>query len=268
MDTIFTKKYGQWALITGATSGIGEELTHQLAAKGLNIALVARKEKELIEKSAFLTETYGVQTKCISADISNQEGIDKVKLESKDLEVGLLVLAAGLEVNGAFEKNNVDRELQVIQLNVIATMQLTHHFIAPMVQRKKGGVLMISSLSGHMPNPYFANYAGTKAFVLNFGASLFGEMKPKGVDITVLSPGLTKTPMIKDNGVDFSKTPMSAMEPSEVAKTAIDALGKKFLAIPGGKNKMMAAMAKHSPLEMQAKMNEKMMRKAIDVSKI
>lgn len=264
----FKQKYGNWALISGATSGIGEELANQLAAKGLNIALVARKEKELIEKSAYLMDTYGVQTKCIAADISNQEGIEKVKSEAKDLEVGLLVLAAGLEVNGAFEKNNVDRELQVIQLNVVATMQLTHHFIAPMVQRKTGGVIMISSLSGHMPNPYFANYAGTKAFVLNFGASLYGELLPKGVDVTVLSPGLTKTPMIKDNGVDFSKTPMSAMEPSLVAKKAIDSLGKKFLAIPGGKNNIMAAMAKHSPLQMQAKMNEKMMRKAMNPAKI
>ena len=86
-----------------------------------------------------------------------------------------------------------------------------------------------------MPNPYFANYAGTKAYVLNFGASLYGELKPKGVYVTVLSPGLTNTPMVADNGVNWSKTPMQALFPDIVAKTAVDALGQKFNAIPGGK---------------------------------
>ena len=127
---------------------------------------------------------------------------------------------------------------------------------------------MISSLSGHMPNPYFANYAGAKAYVLSLGASLYGELKTKGVDVSVLSPGLTSTPMIANNGVDWKKTPMTAMDPSIVAETGLNGLGKRFLSIPGGKNKMMAWMAKHSPLQMQSVMNEKMMKKAIDKDKI
>ncbi len=264
----FNEKYGSWALITGATSGIGAELSNQIAAKGLNIVLVARKEKELIEKADLISKKYGVKTKYISADIALQEGIEKVKSGCNNLQIGLLVLAAGLEVNGAFEKNNIQLELQVVQLNVISTLVLTHHFIAPMIKRRKGGVLMISSLSGHMPNPYFANYAGTKAYVLNFGASLYGEMKPKDVDITVLSPGLTSTPMVANNGVDWAKTPMSPLKPEMVAATGLNALGIKFLAIPGGKNKIMAAMAKHSPLQMQAGINEKMMRKALRPDKL
>jgi short-subunit dehydrogenase len=105
--------------------------------------------------------------------------------------------------------------LKEIQINVVATLQLTHHFSNSMIERKKGGILLISSLSGHMPNPYLANYAGTKAYVLNLGASLYGELKPKGVDVAVLSPGL---PMVENNGVDWNKTPMQAMEPSVVAK--------------------------------------------------
>lgn len=127
---------------------------------------------------------------------------------------------------------------------------------------------MVASLSAHMPNPYFANYAGSKAYVLHFGASLYGELKPQGVDVVVLSPGLTDTPMAIQTGVDWSKTPMSPLSPEEVAKTGLDALGLRFLAIPGWKNKMMAVMAKHSPLGMQAKMNEKMMRGAIAVEKL
>lgn len=264
----FKTKYGSWALVTGATSGIGEELARQVAARGLNVILVARKEKELTEKAALLRTQYNIQTRTLSADISSVAGITAVTEGVRGLEVGLLILAAGLEVNGAFEKNELEREQQVIGLNVVATAMLTHHFSAAMVQRGRGGVLMIASLSGHMPNPYFANYAGSKAYILNFGASLYGEMKPKGVDITVLSPGLTKTPMATSTGVDWSKTPMVPMAPEAVAATALKALGKKFLAIPGRKNRMMAAMAKHSPFEMQARMNEKMMRKAISPEKL
>ncbi len=262
----FKEKYGPWALVTGATSGIGAELTSQVAARGLNIVLVARKENELAERAASLQERYGIETKTISADLSTKEGIEKVK--QSNVEIGLLVVAAGMEVNGAFEKTPLETELKLIQLNVITTLELTHHFSKSMIERGKGGILMVASLSGHMPNPYFSNYAGTKAYVLNLGASLYGEFKPKGVDISVLSPGLTNTPMVADNGMDWAKTPMKAMDPSIVAETGLNGLGKRFLSVPGGKNRMMAWMAKHMPLEMQAKMNEKMIGKAIDENKI
>ncbi|MBL4703344.1 MAG: SDR family NAD(P)-dependent oxidoreductase [Flavobacteriales bacterium] len=266
MKTSFKNKYGNWALITGATSGIGAELTSQIAAKGLNIILVARKAKELEEYALSLKERYAIETKVISADLATEEGIEKVKQVNE--KIGLLVLAAGLEVNGAFEKNSIEKELKVIYLNVVTTLHLTHHFSKEMVLRKKGGILFVASLSGHMPNPYFSNYAGTKSYVLNFGASLFGELKPKGVDVSILSPGLTNTPMVKDNGMDWNKTPMKAMDPSVVAEVGLNGLGKHLLSIPGGKNKIMAWMAKHMPLQMQTKMNEKMIRKAIDKTKI
>jgi len=264
----FKEKYGPWALITGGTSGIGEAISHELASKGINIVLVARKTDELESKAAGLKAMYRVATQIISADLATEEGIDKVKTKTQEFSIGLLAIAAGLEVNGAFEKNDIKKELKVIQININATLQLTHHFAEKMVTAGKGGIILVASLSGHMPNPYFANYAGTKAYILNFGASLYGELKPKGVDVTVLSPGLTNTPMTKDNGVDWSKTPMQAMTPEVVAQTAINALGKKLIAIPGTKNKIMAAMAKHSPLKMQAQMNEKMMRKAISPNKL
>lgn len=266
MNNEFKNKYGNWALITGATSGIGAELSSQIAAKGVNVILVARKEDQLKTHAKDLSERYGIKTKYVSADLATAAGVESVKQVKED--IGLLVLAAGLEVNGAFEKTSLEKEMKMLQINVVATLQLTHHFSKAMVERKKGGLLLISSLSGHMPNPYFANYAGSKAYVLNLGASLYGELKPKGVDVSVLSPGLTNTPMTADNGMDWSKTPMKAMDPSVVAETGLMRLGKRFLSIPGSKNKMMATMAKHSPYEMQARMNEKMISKAIDPNKI
>lgn len=264
----FVSKYGEYALVTGGTSGIGKEIANQLAAKGLNIVLVARNQDELNNTKNEIISKYKIEVNSIQADLSNSDGINKVIDESAKYKVGLFVPAAGMEVNGAFEKNNIESEIKVVQINVISTLQLTHHFVQKMLPFKKGGILFVASLSGHMPNPYFSNYAGSKAYILNFGASLFGELKPKGIDITVLSPGLTRTPMVKDNGIDWAKTPMSFMDASEVAQAGINAIGNKFLAIPGGKNKFMASMAKHSPLEMQAKMNQKMMLKAMSKDKV
>lgn len=264
----FKNKYGDWALITGGTSGIGAELASQLAAQGLNIILVARKEKALQNSAESLVKRYGIETRIVVGDLSAPEGVDGLFDNTKDIQVGLLVIAAGLEVNGAFEKTDINKEVQLINLNIITTLKLTHHYIPEMVKRRKGGVLLISSLSGHMPNPYFSNYAGSKAYVLNFGASLHAELAPKGVDVTVLSPGLTKTPMVADNGVDWTKTPMKAMEPSQVAEAGINGLGKSILVVPGAMNRFMAGMAKHSPLKMLAKKNEKMMKKALDPGKM
>jgi len=266
MAKIFKEKYGDWALVTGATSGIGAEIANQLAAKGLNIVLVARKEKELIENAARIKQLYNVDTSFISADISTEEDIEKVK--QVDKEIGLLALAAGVEVNGAFDKTSLEKELQLIQLNVASTFHLTHHFSKPMVERKRGGILMISSLVAHMVAPYFSNYAGSKAYVLHMGASLHGELKPKGVDVSVLSPGLTKTAMAAGASVDWDKLPMAEKEPSVVAEIAINGLGKRFLSIPGVRNKLISWMANLTPLGMQAKLDEMMIKRAIHTARL
>ena len=264
----FKEKYGEYALITGGSSGIGKAIAIELAKKGLNLILVARREDELKQAADEIKLNQKAEVVCISADLLTDAGIQNVKEVSEKYQIGLLVPAAGLEVNGAFEKNDLEKELRVIKLNVTVTMELTHHFLKKMIPRKKGGILLIASLSGHMPNPYFANYAGTKAYVLNFGASLYAELKSKGVDVTVLSPGLTNTAMVADNGVDWSKTPMQAISPEEVAKIAINTLGKKLIAIPGFKNKVMGFMAKHTPFQIGAKMGKKLIEKAINPSKL
>lgn len=266
MSKNFKQRYGDWALVTGATSGIGAELADQIAAKGLNIVLVARKESDLKEHAAQITRKHGVETAIIPADLATDEGIAKVK--ATKIEIGLLVPAAGIEANGAFEKTSNELEQKVLQLNVIATFELVHHFSRGMINRGRGGILLVASLSGQMPNPYFANYAGSKAYVMSLGTSLYGEFRPKGVDVTVLSPGLTSTPMVADNGMDWAKTPMVAMDPTKVAALALAGLGRRPVTVPGMRNRLMVAMMKFSPLKMAITMSEKMVRNAIDPKKI
>ena len=266
MDTNFEKQYGKWALITGGTSGIGGELANQLAKKGLNIVLVARRKNKLDEKASELSSKYDVEVRTISADLTNSEEIAKVIQKTDDLEIGMLIPCAALETHGLFSKISLEKELDMIQLNVSTAYTLAHHFGAKMIERKRGGILFVSSMIGHMPNPYFSNYAGTKAYILNLASSLNGELKKHNVDVTVLSPGPTDTPMINNSDMDASKFPMSIQSPALVAKIGLDALGNKPVVIPGFKNNMMVKMTNMMPKNVAIKMGANMVEKALDPS--
>ena len=262
--TDFKNKYGPWALLTGGTSGIGAEFANQLAEKGLNIVLVARRQNLLDEKAAELKNKYGVEVKTIQADLTKNEDLQKIQDGTNDLEIGLLIPCAALENHGLMTKLNLEKELAVIQINVTSTFALAHYFGGKMVERKRGGILFLSSMIGHMPNPYFANYAATKAYILNLGTSLNGELKKHGVDVTVLSPGPTETPMLSGTDMDTSKLPMSIQTPDYVAKVGLDALGKKPVVIPGFKNNLMVTMTNMMPIKVAIKKGADMIEEVLD----
>ncbi len=267
MKTSFKDKYGKWAVITGGTSGIGWELADQIAAQGLNIVLVARRANLLESKSRELTQKHRVTVKTIQADLSNLNEISKVIEGTIDLEVGLIIPCAAIETHGLSTKIDIEKEEALINLNVVTTFKLTHHFTQRMVERGRGGVILVSSMIGHMPNSYFSNYAASKAYVLNYGRSLNGELKEKGVDVTVVSPGATETPMIDNAGIDMDKTGFTVMQPDVVARVALDALGKKPSVIPGKKNNIMVFMATRiMSTKMAINMGAKMMRDVLDSS--
>ncbi len=266
---VFLEKYGEWALITGGSSGIGKALAFEIASKGLNLILVARGQQGLELTSFEIKKKYRVSVTTIQADLSTKEGINKVIKETELLEVGFLVLSAGIENNGLFTKNSIEKELQVIQLNVVSTMMLTHHFVKKMVEIKRGGILFVASLTAHIPSPYFSNYAGTKSYVLNFGNSLYGELLAKGVNVSILSPGVTTTPMSNNTGIDWSKTPVKEMSPEVVAEEAIRYFGKRLSIVPGKPNKVVAFIFRKIFSFTKASLqNEKMLRNAMDASKL
>ncbi len=269
MVSDFKNKYGEWALITGASSGIGKALAIEIAQKGLNLVLVGRRQVELEELAREIQNKYKVSTKVLLADLSCQTGINAVISGTQQIDIGLLVLSAGIENNGAFVKNNLEKELQVIELNIVSCLKLTHHFIKQMERQKKGGVLFVSSLTAHIPSPYFSNYAATKSYIFSLATSLYGELKSKNVDISVLSPGVTDTPMSENIGIDWSKTPVMTMSAEDVAKEAIQNFGKKLLIIPGKRNRILAFIAKkflsYTTLALS---NQKMMQKAINPVKL
>jgi len=260
----FKSKYGEWALITGGTSGIGEEFAKQLAEQGLNIILVARRQTLLDEKAFSLKNKYSVEVKTIQADLTKNEDIRKVMDGADGLEVGLLIPCAGIENHGMITRISLEKELALIQLNITTAYTLSHHFASKMVERKRGGILFVSSMIGHMPNPYFANYAGSKAYILNLGMSLNGELKPHGIDVSVLSPGPTETPMLNGSDMNVKDLPMSVQKPDYVAKVGLDALGKKPVVIPGFKNNMMVSTTNMMPNKVAIKMGADMIAKVLD----
>lgn len=244
--TAFAKKYGPWALVTGASSGIGEEFARQLASKGLDLVLVARRKDRLEVLARELEVNRNVNVRVVQADLSTPEGIETVKEDTADLEVGLLVNNAGTAAGmGAFIKSDIGLEETVVYLNNIAPLKLAHHFAARMGERSNGGILFTSSTSAFQPTPYLANYAASKAYLLSLGEALNAELKPKGVDVTVLVPGATKTEMATMfDDIDMSKVRMNWMEVTPVVQAALNALGKRAYVVPGSFNKIMHFMAK------------------------
>lgn len=249
----FKEKYGQYALITGASSGIGEEFAKQLAEKGLNLILVARRKERLEKLSKKLEERHKIKAIVVVADLLSGNFLDEITQVTDSLEVGLLVSNAGMMYIGNYLDNSLENDLKMIDLNIKVPAILTHHFVQKMVERKKGGIIYTASLLGYMGTPFASTYAGTKAHEIVKGEGLAYELKPKGIDVLVLNPGLTETEMTSNN--DFSGMPMKLMKPNLVAKSAIDALGKKVLVTPGFMNNMMIWMTKRM---MSRKMNTKM----------
>ncbi len=236
-------KYGPWALVTGASSGIGREFSNQLAANGLNIALAARRKNALELLAKELKTEHQVETRVIESDLSQPGSAKTLAEATAGLEVGLLVNNAGVEIHGEFVENDGSQTVSMLQLNVTTPMELSQIFGKQMKSRRRGGILLVASTLGFQPTPFFANYAATKAYILSLGEALHYELKPHGVDVTVLAPGLTDTSMYREmEGMDWSKMPIKTMPAEPVVKVALSGLGKRPAVIPGGMNNVMTFM--------------------------
>ncbi len=236
----FREKYGPWAIVTGASAGIGRAMATELAARGLNIIAIARRQTLLDTLQQELSENYGVEVRTIRADLTDPESISKIELLTSDLEIGLVVPNAGMELSGAFIHTSLEDNENMLKLNITAPMQMAKVFGAKMAARGHGGMLFISSLFSYQGIPHVASYAATKAYILSLGEALHVEMKTSGVDVTVLSPGLTSTDMPANMPLDFAKIPVFSQSPEQVARTGIRALGRKATVVSGLLNKFYA----------------------------
>jgi uncharacterized protein len=232
MNAAFKEKYGSWAIITGASSGIGVEFARQIAANGLNIMLVARRKQLLDALAEELSRQYSVECRTVEADLS-QDGFQQLIFDAcKGLDVGLLVNNAGMNCEGHFYRGSLDRNLQMLQLNTKAPFILAYEFGKLFIERGKGGIIFTSSISAFSAHPYLSHYAATKAYILSLAESMNYELKDKNVDVLALCPGMTKSEMTKG----MKEGPM-LMETGPVVKAALDNLGREAFVVPGFLNK-------------------------------
>src|SRR5512146_1557995 len=216
--------YGPWALVTGASSGIGEEFARQMAANGINVVLVARREDRLKEVAAELTTRYDVQARVVAADLGRDGILDRVAEATGDLDIGLVVSNAGTGNPGPFISLPRERLREVVQLNVITHLDLAHHFGQRLAQRGRGGIVLVSAVAAAGGLPYMANDSATKAYPLNLGEALHAELAPAGVDVTVHVPVLVNTPVVARTGLDRIGLPAEPITPEQAVDEALTAL--------------------------------------------
>jgi short-subunit dehydrogenase len=225
MKPDFAHRYGPWAVVAGASEGIGAAFAHALAARGISLVLVARREEPL----AKLAETLPVPARTVVADLSSG-GTRKVFAESEGLEIGLVVANAALSPIGPFTTVEPERLRRALELNCGAALDLARHYTPAMVARKRGGLILMSSLAGQQGSPGIALYAATKAFDVVLAEGLWAELRPHGVDVLCCMPGAVSTPGLTANS---SGRAPGTVTPAIVARTALKALGRKPRVVPG-----------------------------------
>src|ERR1051325_3403836 len=215
-------------LITGASSGIGAAFARKLAARGRNVFLVARSEDKLIALCNELGRLTSIRAQYLPLDLQQPDAGPQLLEETnkRGLEIEMLINNAGFGSMGDFVKLDLDRELEILQLNVRSLVELTHRFLGPMRERKRGTIINVASTAGFQAVPYMATYAATKAFVLSFSESLWEENRSHGVHVMALCPGVTETNFVEAAGIE--RPPMRlSQSPEEVVETALRALNRK-----------------------------------------
>lgn len=239
------------AVVTGASSGIGEALAAELAARGHSLILVARRGEVMEKLAAQLRDTHGVEVEVRAVDLSDRDGRAPLVAELAEREISILCNNAGIATFGPVVDLDPAYERDQVELNAVAVHDLTLAVLPGMVARKSGAILMVGSAAGNMPIPNNATYAATKAFVNTFSESLRGELKGSGVNVTLLAPGpvRTETPDPAEASIVDKLVPDFLWISSEyVAKVSLDALAQnKMRIVPGILSKGMSAAGQYSP---------------------
>ena len=226
------------AVITGASSGIGEVFARKLAARGRNVLLVARSEDKLITLCNELGRSNSIRAQYVALDLSKPDAAATLFAEAtqRGLTVDMLINNAGFGSMGEFGKLDLERELNMIDLNIKSLVELTHRFLQPMLERKQGTIINVASTASFQAVPFMATYAATKAFVLSFSQALWEENRSHGIHVLALCPGVTDTNFFAASKID--RPPMRTVQTAEeVVDTALRGLARgKSVVISGWAN--------------------------------
>lgn len=220
-DPQFKEKYGPVALVTGASSGIGQAFAEVLVAKGLDLVIVARRQDRLAELAARLEQAHGVKVRICAADLAQSDAARVMLDATADLDVGLVVSNAGFGLKGEHAANDPVAMTDMLMVNCNVPMQLAHGFIPRLRARGKGGIIFTSSIEGLMGCPYSTAYSASKALVIALGEGLWGELQGEGIDVLTLCPGATESEAAEKQGIDMSQL-QNVMTAEEVARATLD----------------------------------------------
>ncbi len=251
----FKTRYGKWAVVTGASSGIGRAIAAELADKGLNLVLVARRQAELEHLAKNISARHDVEARVLAADLAIATALTQIESDTKTLDVGLLVAAAGFGTAGNFLDAKLENELAMLDVNCRAVMQLSLHFGNRFAARGRGGLILFGSLVGYQGTPHAAHYAATKAYVQTFAEALHVELAPKGVDVLSSAPGPVKSGFAARADMKMG----AAEKPETVARVTLNALGKTMTVTPGALSKFLTWSLMTAPRGLRVRIMGKIM---------
>lgn len=241
-DTCFQGKYGPWALVAGAAVGLGAEYARQIAARGVSLVLLDRDGDALRATAAVVRSDHGVETRPVVVDLARPDLVEALHPEIAGLEIGLLVYNAAISNVAPFLELPPAQYETVLDVNCRAPLHLARALLPPMVQRGRGGFVLMSSLAGNIGSAQLAIYGATKAFTLVFADALWAELRPHGVDVLAVQPGSTRTPgWLASQPAGDTAPPVPVMEPADVVREALAALGVEPTVVPGDLNRQGAA---------------------------
>ncbi len=244
---VWNRLADQWALVTGASAGLGAEFARQLASRGMHLVLVARRGELMSELAQELHTKHGTRCEIIVADLSDPAEPKRIldEIAAKGISIELLVNNAGFGVVGEVENAKVDRLLQLIRLNISALTELTYRLLPAMLERGHGAILNVSSLSGFQPVAYMGTYAASKAFVLHFSEALHCELKDRGITVTAVCPGVTRTNFFDIAGAPGWLQKHSSLSVEPVVKSALNAIARRRqFVVPGWRNFLLTLLVR------------------------
>lgn len=233
----FAASYGPWALVAGASEGIGAAFADEIGRRGLNLVLVARRLEPLAATAAGLRDAHGVEVETVTADLGAPDAIERIAAAIAGRPIGLVVANAALAPAGPFLASDAASVSAAVDLNCRAAVLLAHRFLPGMAERGRGGLVFVSSLAGLQGVPSLAVYSATKAFLISLAESLWAEARPAGVDVIAACPGAVLTPGYQEAA---RRPAPGTTSPAVVAATTLDALGRGFRVVPGRLNQVNA----------------------------
>ncbi|TPG37333.1 SDR family NAD(P)-dependent oxidoreductase [Mycobacterium hodleri] len=267
--TVDKARYGPWALIAGASDGVGAAFAETIASHGINVVLLARRAEVLNDVADGIHSRTGAATRVVVIDLSAADAKESIISATADLEIGLLVYCAGADADFApFLENSITTAEAMLQRNCLIPMQLSHHYGRAMVERGRGGIVILSSGAAFVGAPNMATYGATKAFDMIFAEALWAELRDKGVDALGVVLGETDTPSLRRlreaRGLAGPDEPVpGATAPEEVVSAAFESLGKKPTCMAGKQIRRGARLINPIPRGVLVRLMIRMSRRAM-----